>query len=86
MTTAHSHLTDIRATDALPDCYAAVAAIAFALQVEHEDGSGMDYLRCWNEGDFDACRREWPEAPDECYVGADPLYKPAEVANVEATT
>jgi hypothetical protein len=27
----------------------------------------MNFLRCWNEGNFEACRREWPEAPDEVY-------------------
>lgn len=48
---------------------AAVAAIEFALTADE----GMEYLRCWNEGEFDACRREWPEAPSDCYIGADPL-------------
>jgi hypothetical protein len=47
----------------------AVAAIQFAL----EGDEGMEFLRCWNEGNFEACRREWPEAPEECYIGADPL-------------
>lgn len=35
----------------------------------------MTFLRCWNEGDFDAIRREWPEAPDDVFEGADPLFK-----------
>ena len=48
----------------------ATAAIIFAL--EH-GASGMDFLSYWNEGEFDTCRREWPEAPKECYIGADPL-------------
>jgi len=52
------------------DDSAAVAAIQFALHGEE----GMAFLRCWNEGNFDACREEWPEAPDECYIGADPLF------------
>ena len=51
------------------DNSASVAAIQFALSGE----DGLAFLRCWNEGDFDACRREWPEAPVECYIGADPL-------------
>ncbi|MCY1313295.1 hypothetical protein D9M70_638040 [compost metagenome] len=52
-------------------CDAAVEAIQFALTADE----GMAWLRLWNEGDFDACRREWPEAPKECYIGADPLLK-----------
>lgn len=50
------------------DNRAAVAAIQFALDCEE----GLAFLRCWNQGDFDTCRKEWPEAPAECYVGADP--------------
>lgn len=37
----------------------------------------MLFLRYWNEGDFDVIRREWPDAPEEVFIGADPLYKPA---------
>jgi hypothetical protein len=48
----------------------AIAAIQFALKADE----GMAWLRCWNEGDFDACRREWPETPEECFIGADPLH------------
>lgn len=47
----------------------AVAAIQFALT----DPEGMTFLRLWNEGEFDTLRREWPDAPSEVYVGADPL-------------
>ena len=56
---------------------AAVAAVAFALQTDQ----GMDFLRLWNEGEFDALRREWPEAPESIYIGADPLHKPAPKRN-----
>lgn len=49
---------------------AAVAAIQFALEAD----DGMTWLRCWNEGNFEACRREWPETPEECFIGADPLH------------
>lgn len=49
---------------------AAAAAIQFALETD----DGMAFLRCWNEGDFDAIRREWPEAPESVFVGADPLH------------
>ncbi|WP_432780698.1 hypothetical protein QZH44_30035 (plasmid) [Pseudomonas corrugata] len=52
---------------------AAVAAIQFAL----EDNDGMQFLRLWNEGDFDVIRLEWPEAPEEVFIGADPLHKPS---------
>lgn len=55
------------------DTDAAVAAIQFALR----DDEGMEFLRCWNQGDFDSIRREWPDAPEEVFVGADPFYKPA---------
>jgi hypothetical protein len=54
-------------------CDAAVAAIAFALQ----DVDGIGFLRYWNGGDFDVCRREWPDAPEEVYIGADPLHVPS---------
>lgn len=36
--------------------------------------SPLEFLRCWNEGNFDALREEWPHAPEEIYL-ADPLYK-----------
>ncbi|NVZ62033.1 hypothetical protein HX867_08060 [Pseudomonas gingeri] len=47
------------------------AAIQFALETD----DGLTFLRLWNEGEFDTLRREWPEAPDEVYDGADPLYR-----------
>ena len=52
---------------------AAVAAIQFALG----DDEGMQFLRLWNQGDFDVIRSEWPEAPEEVFIGADPLHKPS---------
>lgn len=33
---------------------------------------GMEFLRCWMHGDFDAIRKEWPDAPESVFVGADP--------------
>lgn len=27
----------------------------------------MAFLKAWREGDFDTCKREWPEAPMEVY-------------------
>lgn len=50
---------------------ASVAAIAFALIADE----GMAFLRSWNEGNFEACRKEWPEAPEAVYIGADPLLE-----------
>jgi hypothetical protein len=49
---------------------AAVAAIQFALETD----DGLTFLRLWNQGDFDTTRREWPEAPEAVYIGADPLH------------
>lgn len=48
------------------------ALIEFILSPKTE--CAMEFLRCWNEGDFDACRREWPEAPETIYIGADTLH------------
>lgn len=62
-----------RASAGLGGGAAATAAIAFALQAEE----GMAFLRLWNEGEFDATRREWPEAPAAVYTGADPALRPA---------
>ncbi|MBY4947044.1 hypothetical protein K6V92_10480 [Cupriavidus respiraculi] len=55
----------------------AVDAIQFALEAE----DGMTWLRLWNEGEFDTCRREWPEAPEDCYIGADPLHALTQAAS-----
>lgn len=52
---------------------AAVAAIAYVL--EHPCESPMEFLRCWNEGDFEALRTEWPDVPAEVFIGADPLHQ-----------
>lgn len=52
------------------DNEASIAAIQFALSAEE----GMTFLRIWNEGEFDTIREEWPEAPEEVFIGADPLY------------
>tara|TARA_B100000929_G_scaffold282661_1_gene262869 strand:+ start:844 stop:1059 length:216 start_codon:yes stop_codon:yes gene_type:complete len=51
-------------------CDSAVAAIQFALETDE----GLVFLRCWQQGDFDAIRDEWPEAPEEIFIGADPLH------------
>lgn len=58
----------------------AVAVIAFVLNLERtgHSGEGIDFLRLWNEGEFEVCRREWPDAPPECYIGADPMLSAAQ--------
>lgn len=66
------HLIKVLDLPSKSESNAAVAAILFAL----EDDEGMAFLRYWNEGEFDRCRSGWPEAPEEVYIGADPLYKP----------
>lgn len=53
---------------------AAVAAIEYALKCD----CGLDFLNLWLHGDFEAIRRDWPEVPDEVFVGADPLALSAE--------
>lgn len=50
---------------------AAVAAIEFALQ---PDSDGLEFLRAWFHGNFEAIRKEWPEAPEAVFIGADPLH------------
>jgi hypothetical protein len=52
------------------EVHASIAAIQFALKSDE----GMDFLRCWNEGNFDAIRKEWPEAPEDVFIGADPMH------------
>jgi len=54
---------------------AAVAAIEYALTQGLE---GLTFLRLWHQGDFDVIRREWPDAPEQVFIGADPLH-PASV-------
>lgn len=51
------------------------AAIQFAIELP-SPYDGMDFLRYWNERDFDSVRESWPEVPEEVLIGADPLYRP----------
>jgi len=40
-------------------------------------GAGQEpltFLYYWNEGSFEDCREGWPDAPEECYIGSDPLH------------
>ena len=49
------------------------AVISYILN-EGRTEDPVEFLRCWSEGNFDALREEWPDAPEEIYF-ADPLYK-----------
>lgn len=42
----------------------AVEAIEFAIKINDGDSSGIEFLRVWLHGDYDAIKAEWPEAPD----------------------
>ena len=46
------------------DAYNAVISYMLANPCE----SPMEFLRCWNEGNFDSLRNEWPDAPEEIYL------------------
>lgn len=46
---------------------AAVHAIEFMMN----NDEGEAFMRCWMHGDFDAIREEWPEAPEDVFIGAD---------------
>ena len=41
----------------------------------HADDA-LAFLRCWNEGDFGTCRKEWPEAPPTLYPDVAPNAAP----------
>lgn len=64
----------------LPPPDPSTAAITFAVENTSSDHEGMEFLRCWNEGDFDTIREQWPDAPEEVFIGADPVLKPGAAA------
>lgn len=51
---------------------AAVEAISYAIDTNTDEG--IEFLRCWTYGDFGTIRREWPDCPEACFVGADPAH------------
>lgn len=53
----------------------ASALIKHILEHPGADSEAVNLLETWNEGNFDALRREWPELPEEVYIGADPLHE-----------
>lgn len=48
------------------------AAMEYALK-NHD----LEFLHTWFHGNFDAIRKEWSDAPEAVFIGADPFYKPA---------
>lgn len=46
---------------------ASLAAIKFALETD----DGLGFLHYWNEGEFDVIRSNWPECPEDVFVGAE---------------
>lgn len=68
------HLTErIRAENAELE----QADICWAAVINYMLGDGrkeepLEFLQRWNDGDFDALRKHWPDAPQEIYL-ADPL-------------
>lgn len=80
MTEAQMNKADLTAggaeADEFIDVDPAAAAIGYALQTEEP----LEFLRLWNEGNFEAIRREWPGAPDDIYIGADPMFKPSDAS------
>lgn len=57
----------------VPDRNAAIEAMKFALDPRTVEG--MEFLRCWMQGQFDAIRKEWPGAPAAVFIGADPALE-----------
>jgi len=43
------------------------AAIEFAFETDE----GLAFLKCWYQGEFDTIRKEWPDAPEAVFIGAD---------------
>lgn len=76
--TKNELLTALRLLDGVEEEYhssqtAYNAVIGYMLGKGYME-SPLEFLRCWNEGNFEALREEWPDAPEEIYL-ADPLYK-----------
>ena len=61
-----------QAAEAEAECKTWRALCEFLLAADEP----MAFLRAWNEGNFDACKREWPEAPASVY--------PTSISNVPA--
>jgi len=44
---------------------AAIAVIQYTLS--NQEKNPMELLRLWNEGDFDAIKEGWPDAPESIF-------------------
>lgn len=55
---------------------AAVAAIKYALKNRFDEP--LIFLELWREGNFETIREEWPDVPQEVFIGADPLHPETE--------
>lgn len=73
-----AHFYEVVKAEVLKNQDAAVAAIEYSLRTDE----GMEFLRCWMHGDFDAIRKEWPDAPEAVFIGADPLLQPVQHTSV----
>ncbi|MFL1449213.1 hypothetical protein ACI77O_12530 [Pseudomonas tritici] len=62
--------THIAQTQQGQDSFNAVITYVLANPCE----SPMEFLRAWNSGEYESLRKEWPDAPDEIYIGADTLH------------
>ena len=58
---------------------AAIAAIAYAVKADE----GLTFLRCWQHGDFDEIRADWPDAPEAVFIGAE-AFSPATAGRSDA--
>jgi len=69
----YDHIQELEATvreyEKSEECWNALLSYVLGQGYTEEP---LQFLRCWNEGDFDALREEWPDAPKEIYY-ADPL-------------
>ena len=54
----------------------AVAAIAYAIDCETDEG--LEFLKLWNEGEFQLLRDNWDNIPDKVFIGVEPFFKPTE--------
>lgn len=52
---------------------ASTAAILYALGLDDRNDA-IQFLRYWNEGDFDIIRANWENVPDEVFAGADAFH------------
>lgn len=65
---ASTEAEELRRAD---ECWAAVISYMLGDGRMEEP---LEFLRCWNEGNFEAIRKEWPNAPKEVFY-ADPFFK-----------